>query len=30
VHLERTEKRLRLLLDDFRWDRVDHVVFGVA
>ena len=30
VHLERTEKRLRLLLGDFRWDRVDHVVFGVA
>ena len=30
VHLERTEKRLRLLLEDFRWDRVDHVVFGVA
>jgi len=30
VHLERTEKRLRQLLQDFRWDRVDHVVFGVA
>ena len=30
VHLARTEKRLRLLLGDFRWDRVDHVVFGVA
>jgi hypothetical protein len=30
VHLARTEKRLRLLLRDFRWDRVDHVVFGVA
>ena len=30
VHLERTEKRLRLLLEDFRWDRMDHVVFGVA
>ena len=30
VHLQRTEKRLRQLLQDFRWDRVDHVVFGVA
>jgi polysaccharide deacetylase family protein (PEP-CTERM system associated) len=30
VHLERTEKRLRLLLKDFSWDRMDHVVFGVA
>ena len=30
LNLERTEKRLRLLLRDFRWDRMDHVVFGVA
>jgi polysaccharide deacetylase family protein (PEP-CTERM system associated) len=30
VHLERTEKRLRLLLQDFHWDRMDHVVFGTA
>jgi polysaccharide deacetylase family protein (PEP-CTERM system associated) len=30
VHLERTEKRLRLLLQDFSWDRMDRVVFGLA
>jgi len=30
VNLERTAIRLRLLLQDFRWDRMDHVVFGVA
>ena len=30
LNLDRTEKRLRLLLRDFRWDRMDHVVFGVA
>jgi polysaccharide deacetylase family protein (PEP-CTERM system associated) len=30
VHLEHTEKRLRRLLQDFRWDRVDRIVFGVA
>jgi polysaccharide deacetylase family protein (PEP-CTERM system associated) len=30
VNLERTAARLRLLLQDFRWDRMDRVVFGVA
>ncbi len=30
VNLERTSSRLRLLLQDFRWDRMDRVVFGVA
>jgi polysaccharide deacetylase family protein (PEP-CTERM system associated) len=30
VNLERTAKRLRLLLQDFRWDRMDRVVFGLA
>jgi len=30
VNLERTAGRLRLLLRDFRWDRMDRVVFGVA
>jgi polysaccharide deacetylase family protein (PEP-CTERM system associated) len=30
VNLERTANRLRLLLKDFRWDRMDRVVFGVA
>jgi polysaccharide deacetylase family protein (PEP-CTERM system associated) len=30
VNLERTADRLRLLLQDFRWDRMDRVVFGVA
>jgi len=30
VNLERTAGRLRLLLKDFRWDRMDRVVFGVA
>ena len=30
VNLERTAKRLRLLLRDFRWDRMDRVVFGLA
>ena len=29
VNLDRTAGRLRLLLRDFRWDRVDRVVFGV-
>ena len=26
VNLERTANRLKLLLKDFRWDRMDHVV----
>lgn len=30
VNLDRTMERLRLLLRDFRWDRMDRVVFGVA
>jgi polysaccharide deacetylase family protein (PEP-CTERM system associated) len=30
INLERTADRLRLLLRDFRWDRMDRVVFGVA
>jgi polysaccharide deacetylase family protein (PEP-CTERM system associated) len=30
VNLDRTAERLRLLLQDFRWDRMDRVVFGVA
>ena len=30
VNLERTAGRLRLLLQDFRWDRMDRVIFGVA
>jgi polysaccharide deacetylase family protein (PEP-CTERM system associated) len=30
LNLERTANRLALLLKDFRWDRMDHVVFGVA
>ena len=30
VNLERTAARLRMLLRDFRWDRIDRVVFGVA
>jgi polysaccharide deacetylase family protein (PEP-CTERM system associated) len=30
VNLDRTADRLRMLLGDFRWDRVDRVVFGVA
>jgi len=30
VNLERTAARLKLLLRDFRWDRMDRVVFGVA
>jgi len=30
VNLERTSSRLRLLLQDFLWDRMDRVVFGVA
>ncbi len=30
VNLERTAARLRLLLQDFRWDRLDHVIFGLA
>jgi polysaccharide deacetylase family protein (PEP-CTERM system associated) len=28
VNLHRTAERVRLLLRDFRWDRVDRVVFG--
>jgi polysaccharide deacetylase family protein (PEP-CTERM system associated) len=30
VNLERTAKRLRLLLRDFRWDRMDRAVLGLA
>jgi len=30
VNLERTATRLQLLLADFRWDRLDHVVFGLT
>ncbi|HTP45700.1 MAG TPA: XrtA system polysaccharide deacetylase [Casimicrobiaceae bacterium] len=30
INLERTATRLQLLLADFRWDRLDHVVFGLA
>ncbi len=30
LNLSRTADRLRLLLQDFRWDRMDRVVFGVA
>jgi polysaccharide deacetylase family protein (PEP-CTERM system associated) len=30
VNLERTAARLQLLLEDFRWDRLDRVVFGLA
>lgn len=30
VNLERTARRLGMLLKDFRWDRMDHVVFGMA
>ena len=30
LNLERTASRLTMLLRDFRWDRMDHVVFGVA
>ena len=30
VNLERTAKRLRLLLRDFRWDRMDRAVFGLT
>jgi polysaccharide deacetylase family protein (PEP-CTERM system associated) len=30
VNLERTATRLEKLLQDFRWDRMDRVVFGVA
>jgi polysaccharide deacetylase family protein (PEP-CTERM system associated) len=30
LNLERTAKRLRRLLQDFRWDRMDRVVFGLA
>ena len=29
VNLHRTARRLRLLLQDFRWDRVDRVVLGI-
>ena len=30
LNLERTAIRLGMLLRDFRWDRMDHVVFGMA
>ncbi|HTS23445.1 MAG TPA: XrtA system polysaccharide deacetylase [Casimicrobiaceae bacterium] len=30
VNLQRTGDRLAMLLKDFRWDRMDRVVFGVA
>ncbi|HEX7273442.1 MAG TPA: XrtA system polysaccharide deacetylase [Casimicrobiaceae bacterium] len=30
INLERTATRLQLLLADFRWDRLDHVVFGLT
>jgi len=30
LNLERTAARLQLLLQDFRWDRLDRVVFGLA
>ena len=30
LNLERTAVRLGMLLRDFRWDRMDHVVFGMA
>jgi polysaccharide deacetylase family protein (PEP-CTERM system associated) len=30
VNLERMAARLTMLLNDFRWDRMDRVVFGVA
>jgi len=30
VNLERMAGRLRMLLQDFRWDRMDRVVFGIA
>lgn len=30
VNLQRTAGRLRLLLQDFHWDRMDRVVFGVT
>jgi polysaccharide deacetylase family protein (PEP-CTERM system associated) len=30
LNLERTASRLESLLQDFRWDRLDRVVFGVA
>jgi polysaccharide deacetylase family protein (PEP-CTERM system associated) len=30
VNLERTAARLQMLLRDFRWDRMDRIVFGVA
>jgi hypothetical protein len=30
VNLRYTADRLKLLLQDFRWDRMDRVVFGVA
>ena len=30
LNLERTAGRLRLLLRDFHWDRMDRVVFGIA
>ncbi len=30
VNLERTANRLKLLLEDFRWDRMDRVVLGTA
>lgn len=30
VNLNRMEDRLRMLLQDFRWDRMDRVVFGIS
>ena len=30
LNLERTADRLRMLLGDFRWDRIDRVVFGLT
>jgi polysaccharide deacetylase family protein (PEP-CTERM system associated) len=30
INLERTATRLQLLLGDFRWDRLDRVVFGLT
>jgi polysaccharide deacetylase family protein (PEP-CTERM system associated) len=30
INLERTATRLQLLLADFRWDRLDRVVFGLT
>ena len=30
INLHRTERRLKRLLSDFRWDRVDRVFLGAA